>query len=101
MRAVKANSYYGATLLLLGLVLVMVGSPAGAAPPIRLTDRVPDPEQPGVRWFAPTGHTLRGAFLDYWTQYGGVAQFGYSLTEEFTEPDGPDHQLLMVQYFER
>jgi len=52
-------------------------------------------------WFAPTGHTLRGAFLDYWNRYGGLAQFGYPLTEEFFEPVGADNKLYQVQYFER
>src|SRR5438045_147744 len=44
--------------------------------PVLLTDPVPDPHrQPEVLWFAPTGHTLRGSFLDYWTHYGGLPQF--------------------------
>jgi hypothetical protein len=66
-----------------------------------LTDPVADPTQPGVTWFAPTGHTLRGAFLEYWNRYGGLAQFGYPLTEEFFEPVGADNKLYLVQYFER
>src|SRR5687768_14237219 len=57
-------------------------------PLILLTDPVPDPKQEGVRWFAPTGHTLRGVFLDYWTRYGGLEQFGYPLTEEFFKSVG-------------
>ncbi len=68
---------------------------------ILLTDPVPDPKQPGVQWFAPTGHTLRGIFLDYWNRYGGLYQFGYPITEEFFEPVGADNRLLRVQYFER
>jgi hypothetical protein len=68
---------------------------------ILLTDPVPDPKQLGVQWFSPTGHTLRGAFLDYWNKYGGLAQFGYPLTEEFFEPVGADNKLYQVQYFER
>lgn len=62
---------------------------------------MPDPKQQGVIWFAPTGHTLRGAFLDYWNKYGGLAQFGYPLSEEFFEPVGADNKLYQVQYFER
>ena len=68
---------------------------------ILLTDSVVDPKQPGVTWFAQTGHTLRGAFLDYWNKYGGLAQFGYPITEEFSEPVGADNKLYLVQYFER
>ncbi len=73
--------------------------PVGRA--LLLTDPVPDPRQPGVQWFAPTGHTLRGIFLEYWNKYGGLYQFGYPLTEEFFEPVGPENRLLRVQYFER
>ena len=68
---------------------------------ILLTDPVPDPHQDGVVWFAATGHTLRGEFLDYWNKNGGLAQFGYPITEEFTEPSGPGNKPLAVQYFER
>jgi len=60
-----------------------------------------DPKQQGVVWFAPTGHTLRGAFLEYWNRYGGLAQFGYPLTEEFFEEVGPNNKQYRVQYFER
>jgi hypothetical protein len=63
---------------------------------------VPDPRQAGVQYFAATGHTLRGDFLTYWTKYGGLAQFGYPITEEFSETSGPgDQPALTVQYFER
>ncbi len=64
--------------------------------PILLTDALPDPKQAGVMWFSSTGHTLRGAFLDYWNKYGGLAQFGYPLTEEFFEPVGSDNRLYQV-----
>jgi hypothetical protein len=66
-----------------------------------LTDPLSDPEQTGVVWFSSTGHTLRRAFLDYWNKYGGLAQFGYPLTEEFFESVGADNKLYLVQYFER
>ncbi len=67
--------------------------------PILLTDPAPDPKQEGVQYFPSTGHTLRGSFLRYWQQYGGLAQFGYPLTEEFV--DGSDAMTITVQYFER
>ncbi len=75
----------------------------GATPakPILLTDPVADPQADGVQYFAPTGHTLRGSFLDYWQKNGGLAQFGYPITEEFIEPSGADSKPLQVQYFER
>jgi len=43
----------------------------------------------------PTQHNLCGTFRDYWTRYGGLANFGYALTDEF-QYDG-----YRVQYFER
>ncbi len=95
--------------ILMALLLVPLAGPAaglaapGAQPAPGLpTDPVPDPHQPGVLWFAATGHTLRGSFLTYWNQYGGLAQFGYPITEEFQETATPTaHQPLMVQYFQR
>src|SRR5262249_50834542 len=30
-----------------------------------------------TRFFPETGHSLAGAFLDYWTANGGLAQFGF------------------------
>lgn len=47
------------------------------------------------RFFPETGHSLGGAFRDYWERNGGLAQFGLPLTEEVSE-DG-----LTVQWFER
>lgn len=44
---------------------------------------------------APTGHNVCGAIDEYWNTYGGLAVFGYALTEPFIEGD------TTVQYFER
>jgi hypothetical protein len=76
-------------------------TPPVASKPKLLTDPVPDPKQSGVLYFPQTGHTLRGPFLEYWNRYGGLAQFGYPLTEEFVEEIESDHKLYRVQYFER
>lgn len=45
--------------------------------------------------FAETGHCIGGRFAQYWQQNGGLAVFGYPLTDEMTEQD------RTVQYFER
>lgn len=74
-------------------------TPFPPAPP--LSRPVPDPHQQGVQYFSQTGHTLRGAFLDYWNKHGGLPQFGYPITEEFVEAEGPDNTGLQVQYFQR
>ena len=65
------------------------------------TQRVPDPHLPDVTYYAPVGHTLRGLFRDYWQRNGGLAQFGYPLTEEFTEVSPTDGKPYVTQYFER
>ncbi|HEX9989981.1 MAG TPA: spherulation-specific family 4 protein [Chloroflexia bacterium] len=51
-------------------------------------------------FFPATGHNLDGDFGTYWQSHGGLSQFGYPITEEFTEmlEDGMNHT---VQYFER
>jgi uncharacterized protein with LGFP repeats len=46
-------------------------------------------------FYAPTGHRLCFGFRDYWTAHGGLAIFGYPISEEFTENG------YTVQYFER
>lgn len=52
--------------------------------------------------FAATKHTVLGAFRDYWYAHGGLATFGYPLTEEFPLGtfDGGGKSFV-VQYFER
>lgn len=77
-----------------GLIL-SYGYGSQQAPVDNPTRPVTDPKQPGVAFFAATGHTLRGAFRSYWERNGGLEQFGYPLTEEFSESG------FVVQYFER
>ncbi len=55
----------------------------------------------GARFFAETGHSLGGPFLQFWQQHGGLATFGYPLSEEFAERNAQDGQTYTVQYFER
>jgi len=81
------------------------GAPGLAAPdanarPAAL-DPVADPQRSGVLWFSRTGHTLQGGFRTYWEQHGGLAQFGYPLTEEFQEYVPSAQRSVVVQYFER
>lgn len=49
----------------------------------------------GVRYFPETGHSVGGRFLQYWQANGGLAVFGYPMTDELNE------QGRTVQYFER
>lgn len=59
----------------------------------------PPPAADG-EFFAQTRHTLRGTFRDYWYANGGLARFGYPLTEELLIADGGGLPRV-VQYFER
>ena len=56
--------------------------------------------QPGATYFAQTGHNVGPRFLAYWQANGGLAQFGYPISEEFAETL-EDGQPYIVQYFER
>lgn len=47
------------------------------------------------RTFPQTGHTVSGPFLKFWNTWGGLAQFGYPLTDAIKENG------MQVQYFER
>ncbi|MGN6562578.1 MAG: S8 family peptidase [Thermomicrobiales bacterium] len=52
-------------------------------------------------YFDATGHTLSDVFLQYWQQNGGLALFGYPISEPFTEVSPADGKPYTVQYFER
>jgi hypothetical protein len=50
-------------------------------------------------WFTETGHNVPNDFYNYWSAHGGLAQFGYPISEVITEMlNGLPYQ---VQYFER
>jgi hypothetical protein len=60
-----------------------------------------DPPAHGGRVFAATGHSLGGVFRSFWETRGGLARFGYPLTEELVEPEPGSGRPRTVQYFER
>jgi hypothetical protein len=59
------------------------------------------PNRQDARTFPQTGRTVGGGFAAYWQQHGGLAQFGYPLTDEFTETSATNGKPYTVQYFER
>lgn len=59
----------------------------------------PLPTDAGVSYFPETGHTVRGEFKNYWERNGGLAVFGFPLSEEHTEQTAEG--AFLVQYFER
>ncbi|MGA7729740.1 MAG: PQQ-dependent sugar dehydrogenase [Chloroflexia bacterium] len=62
---------------------------------------VPDPNSPACLYFRETGHTLCHSFKRYWEQNGGLALYGYPLSEELEEKNPTDGKTYTVQYFER
>jgi len=56
---------------------------------------------PALRFFPETSHYLTGPFEAYWQANGGLAVFGYPLTEEFKERNDDTDANFTVQYFER
>jgi hypothetical protein len=67
------------------------------------TDRQAPPGAPDPHrtYYPETGHFLGHGFRHYWERNGGLAQFGYPLTTEFTEVNPADGKEYTVQYFER
>ena len=53
--------------------------------------------------FPQTGYRLDDGhgFLSYWQQHGGLAQFGYPITAEYSEHNTSDGEDYIVQWFER
>jgi hypothetical protein len=89
-------------LSILGIILaaaILLSAGVAQAQPASLpSDPVPNPAT--ILWFPQTQHTLHAAFREYWSSQGGLARFGYPLTEEFPE-QGSDGNTYTVQYFER
>jgi hypothetical protein len=55
---------------------------------------------PEVSYFNETGHFLSFGFKNYWQRYGGLAMYGYPVSEQLPEVGG-DGKTYIVQYFER
>ncbi|MHB8647844.1 MAG: N-acetylmuramoyl-L-alanine amidase [Thermomicrobiales bacterium] len=56
---------------------------------------------PGIRFFGETKHNVSPDFLAYWSANGGLVQFGYPITEAFSDTNPDDKKIYNVQYFER
>lgn len=76
-------------IVLIGLLLVGGGN------------YLPATAQSDSHYFSETGHTVKARFLAYWNQHGGLAQFGYPLSDEFNEVSDLNGKPYTVQYFER
>lgn len=49
------------------------------------------------QFFPQTGHTVRDPFVGYFLQTGGLASYGYPITDDYVDPE----THLLVQYFEK
>lgn len=83
---------YQVLLTRLGATLID-GDPHTTQPPINCNAE--------CHFFTETKHTLRAEFLNYWSNFGGLAVFGFPLTEPFLEVNQANGQTYLVQYFER
>lgn len=61
----------------------------------------PAQPMPGCVYFPETQHNLCGGFRAYWETFGGLAIFGYPISEEFVEVNPDTGETHVVQYFER
>jgi hypothetical protein len=52
-------------------------------------------------FFPETQHSLSEPFLSYWRSYGGLAVFGYPISEPAEEKSFTDGKTYVVQYFQR
>ncbi len=78
----------------------LTAEPVAARTPPAFSPVPPMISTDSMTYFPETGHTLRGVFKEYWETQGGLAIFGYPISEEFSE-QGSDGQTYTVQYFER
>jgi Zn-dependent protease len=76
--------------VILGRLGALMTQPQEAATPIE-----------GAQFFPETGHNLSGPFLNFWNENGGLAIFGFPITEELIEQNPVDGKAYTVQYFER
>ncbi|MBN9392045.1 MAG: S8 family serine peptidase [Chloroflexi bacterium] len=67
----------------------------------RLADTGKIPTVPATaEYFDTTGHSLDGIFKTFWESNGGLALFGYPISEPFKVTDA-DGKARLTQYFER
>ncbi len=85
-------------LVVASFLLLAFLAPLGAQPNAALAAPTPKPAvrlSGGEKCFPATGRCMHGIFLGYWQDRGGLAQFGYPITDELQEGG------RTVQYTER
>ncbi|MDQ3707223.1 MAG: erythromycin esterase family protein [Chloroflexota bacterium] len=105
MRSTRATRLVMLTLALLALLSTTVYSagPTSSTPATSYTGSIYNTlaQQPDSRIFPETGRTVKGRFLKYWQEHGGLAQQGFPLSDEMQERSEVDGKTYTVQYFER
>ena len=79
--------------IFIALVLMLTALPAAGGPVSYA--------QGDSRTFTETGKTVKGKFLQYWNEHGGLAQQGLPISDEMQEKSDIDGKTYTVQYFER
>jgi len=94
MNRTRARTHPAQILLLLAMLLPLHGlGYATASPSFQQTG--------DSRHFPETGQTVKGPFLKYWQEHGGLSQQGYPISAEMQERSDTDGKTYTVQYFER
>ncbi|GEM_PF-2373062 len=82
--------------------------PGGTSQRVKFTVRAQDiPAAPpasmtlGGSYFDQTKKAVRGSFLAYWQQSGGLTRFGYPISDELRQASPTDGKTYTMQYFER
>ncbi|HYF63589.1 MAG TPA: hypothetical protein VD886_12295, partial [Herpetosiphonaceae bacterium] len=106
---VTSNGYY--TSIDIGGATVVWSDHSGPQPVVRVrpigavTPAAPraagDPLLQGRAYYGESQHSLGGRFGQYWGRNGGLAVFGYPLTEEFRQLNPDTGITYEVQYLER
>lgn len=87
----KRLNWLVVTILALGLGALLVG------PATSQTANAAGDSQ----YFPETNHTVSGKFLDYWRNNGGLAAFGYPITDASNQTDAENGNTYLTQWFER
>ena len=84
------------------LALVTLTAADGGVPAPATAPRPLEAEPtPAVVFFPEMGVGVGNGFKHFWERHGGLAVFGYPITQEFRERNADDGQVYTVQYFER
>jgi hypothetical protein len=87
----RGSKVLGSILTLCTLLAPFAGGQVHAGPVAQL----------GSRFFPETGQTVKGRFLEYWEQNGGLMQQGYPVSGEVHERSDIDGKTYIMQYFQR